>query len=191
MRTGKMNETIKTILERRSIREFSAEQIPNEDLDTIIEAGIYAPSARNLQPWHITVIRNKGLIEEIEDEIREYMLACDDEDLINRAKDSSRTIFHRAPTIILVSGDESNSYMKGDCSNVLQNISLASCSLGIGSCYIGMGNMLFQTDRADEFTAKLGIPQGYKSYCWISLGYADGEVPIAPERKDGVVTYIE
>lgn len=187
----KMNETIKTILERRSIRKYSSEQIPKEDLDTIIQAGVYAPSARNLQPWHITVIRNEDLIGEIEDEIRQYMLASEDENLVERAKDSSRTIFHKAPTIMLVSGDESNSYMKGDCSNVLQNISLASWSLGIGSCYIGMGNMLFQTEKADKFTKQLEIPQGYKPYCWISLGYADGEAPIAPERKDGVVTYIE
>jgi len=191
MKSEKMNETIKTILERRSIREFSSEQIPKEDLDMIIKAGIYAPSARNLQPWHITVIRNADLIEEIEDVMREYMLSSDDENLIERANDPSRAIFHKAPTILLVSGDESNNYMKGDCSNVLQNISLAAWSLGIGSCYIGMGNMLFQSERSDEFTAKLEIPQGYKSYCWISLGYADGEVPSAPERKSGVVTYIE
>mgnify|MGYP003804376559 CR=1 FL=1 len=187
----KMNDTIRTILERRSIRQFKGEQIPKDDLNTIIEAGIYAPSARNLQPWHITVIRDESLIGEVEHEIREYMLNSDNEDLIERAKDGTRTIFHKAPTILLVSGDESNAYMKGDCSNVLQNISLAAWSLGIGSCYIGMGNMLFQTDRAEEFVTRLEIPKGYKSYCWISLGYADGTMPIAPERKDGVVTYIE
>lgn len=191
MKSNKMNDTIKTILERRSIREFSAEQIPRDILDTIIEAGIYAPSARNLQPWHITVIRNEDLIDEIEDEIRDYMLSSDNADLIERAKDETRTIFHKAPTILLVSGEQTSNFTKGDCSNVLQNISLSAWSLGIGSCYIGMGNMLFQTNRADEFTAKLEIPQGYESYCWISLGYAEGEIPSAPERKSGVVTYIE
>ena len=57
-----MNEILKVIKNRRSIRQFKTEQIRNEDLETILEMAVYAPSAGNRQPWHFTVIQRKGLL---------------------------------------------------------------------------------------------------------------------------------
>ncbi|MCX7772888.1 MAG: nitroreductase family protein, partial [Clostridia bacterium] len=52
-----MNETIKTLMNRRSIRDYQAEQLKDEEIDTILEAGMYAPSAINEQPWYFTVVQ--------------------------------------------------------------------------------------------------------------------------------------
>ncbi|MBU3178504.1 nitroreductase family protein [Clostridium estertheticum] len=54
-----MNEVLKTIKNRRSVRSYFSEQTKQEELDLIIESGIYAPSGNNDQPWHFTVIQNK------------------------------------------------------------------------------------------------------------------------------------
>jgi len=60
-----MNETIQTILSRRSVRSYSSEQIKDEELDLILKAGLYAPSAHNQQSWHFTVIQDKEVINKL------------------------------------------------------------------------------------------------------------------------------
>ena len=64
-----MNETLTTILTRRSIRNYKPEQIPNDILKQIIEAGLYAPSAMGRQPWHIVAVRGFDKIAEVKDGI--------------------------------------------------------------------------------------------------------------------------
>lgn len=68
-----MNEVLKTLKGRRSIRAYLPDQIPNEDLQAILEAGIYAPTAHNDQPWHFTVIQNKEKLQYISDKSKELM----------------------------------------------------------------------------------------------------------------------
>ena len=63
-----MNDTLKTIAKRYSCRNFSDKAVSDADLQAIADAGIQAPSARNVQGWHITAVKNKALIAEIEAE---------------------------------------------------------------------------------------------------------------------------
>ena len=100
-----MNETIKNILERRSIRAYKDEQIKDEDLETILECGKFAPSANNLQPWHFTVIQNQDLLNWIVEQNKILMLNSNNERYISWAKQPNFHLFHHAPTVILISGD--------------------------------------------------------------------------------------
>ena len=66
-----MNETIQTLLKRRSIRAYDATQIPDEDLELILQTGTYAPSGANTQPWHFSVVQNAELLEKLNSIIKE------------------------------------------------------------------------------------------------------------------------
>ncbi|MDF2592581.1 MAG: nitroreductase family protein, partial [Clostridia bacterium] len=66
-----MNETLKNIKNRRSVRAYQAEQIKEEELQMILEAGIYAPNARNQQSWHFTVIQSKELLDRMSKAVQE------------------------------------------------------------------------------------------------------------------------
>ena len=63
---GAMNDVLKTIAQRRSVRRFTAEQLRREDVEAIVEAGLCAPSANNAQDCHFTVVQDSGMIARIE-----------------------------------------------------------------------------------------------------------------------------
>ncbi len=186
-----MNETIKHILARRSIRAFKEEQIKDSDLESILECGKFAASANNLQPWDFTVIQNAGLIDWISDENKALMLSSNNERYINWASQPNFHIFHHAPTVIIVSGDENNPLAKGDCANATQNMAVAAYSLGLGSCYIASFTQIFNSPKGKEYIEELGIPAGYKPYFSLAIGYQAGENPTAPPRKENSVHTIK
>lgn len=65
-----MNQTIESIVKRRSIRSYKEEQLQEEDLQEILKAGLYAPSANNHQLWHFTVVQNKKMLRELNTETK-------------------------------------------------------------------------------------------------------------------------
>jgi nitroreductase len=76
---NEMNEVLKTIKERRSVRAYTDRQLTRSELDLIIEAGMYAPSAHNEQPWYFTVVQNRELLDEINKKANEIMAKSDNE----------------------------------------------------------------------------------------------------------------
>jgi nitroreductase len=185
-----MNETIKSILERRSTRAYEPKQIDEVDLRLILDAGKFAPSANNRQPWHFTVIQNKQLIERIVEKCRQLILASGNEAMAERAKNPDFHSFHRAPTVIVVSGDESNRFANGDCANTMQNMALAAHSLGLGSCYVASFLIAFGGPNGESLARELGIPEGYKPFFSLAVGYRAAADGMPAPRKEGCVNYI-
>src|ERR1035437_9048356 len=102
-----MSETISTLLSRRSIRTYKDVQIKEEELQTILKAGQYAPSARNDQSWHFTVVQNPEILEKISAIAKEIYGKSDNELFRERAKVENFSLFYHAPTYIIVSGENS------------------------------------------------------------------------------------
>lgn len=183
-----MNEVLKTIRNRRSVREYKSEQIIREHLDQIIEAGILAPSAMNEQPWHFTVIQNPELLRRINDTVKEKMAASDNEWVRKNASDSGFTVTYNAPALIIVSGDQNGVAWQADCSFAMENMMLAAESLGIGSVCLGMVKIFLEIPGEAE---KLGVPEGYKPFLGIAFGYKVSDKEIEPPKRNlDVVNYI-
>ncbi|MEI8377611.1 MAG: nitroreductase family protein [bacterium] len=102
-----MNETTQNILNRRSVRVFSDKQIDKNELTEILNAGIYAPSAHNQQPWHFTVIQDEKLIDELNLETKVAMSKHEDPTVQQYGNNEKYHIFYNSPTIIVVSGENS------------------------------------------------------------------------------------
>jgi nitroreductase len=184
-----MNEVLTAIRNRRSVRSYKPDQIKEEELQDIIEAGIYAPTAHNDQPWHFTVIQNKEKIDYISKKCKELMAKSEIEWVKNMALNPNISIPYNAPTLIIVSGRKSAMAPKVDCSAAIENMLIAAQSLNIGSVWLGLLTFFFSLE--DEVKA-LGIPEGYEPYYGVSLGYksSDKEM-IAPKRNLDVVNYIK
>jgi nitroreductase len=184
-----MNEVLKVIKNRRSIRSYLTTQLSKEDLELIIEAGIYAPSGHNDQPWHFTVIQNREIIQYISDKAKELMLKSDVDWVKRMGAAPNINLVHNAPTLIIVSGNKNALSPKTDCSAAIQNMLLASESLNIGSVWLGLVSFFF---KLEDEVKKLGVPEGYEPYYGVALGYkAITKEIVAPKRNLNVVNYIK
>lgn len=184
-----MNEVLKAIKNRRSVRSYLPTQVSQEDLDLIIEAGIYAPTAHNDQPWHFTIIQSKEKISYINDKSKELMAKSETEWIRNTGLNAKINIIYNAPTLIIVSGRKDAISPKVDCSAAIQNMLIAAESLNIGSVWLGLVTFFF---KLEDEVAELNIPKGYEPYYGIALGYKALEKElIAPKRNLNVVNYIK
>jgi len=184
-----MNTVIETIKNRRSIRRYLPEQIKDVELEAILEAGMYAATGHNDQPWHFTVIQNSELINYISSKTKESMAKSSIDWIAQMGSNERLNLFYKAPTIVIVSGREGSYSPLTDCSAAIQNMAVAAESLNIGSVWIGLVSFFFED--AEE-VKKLNIPEGYTPYYALCLGYKDTTKPVAtPERRRDVVNYIK
>jgi len=99
-------------------------------------------------------------------------------------------MFYGAPTVVVVSGDGSDSYSAANCAFAAENICLAAQSLGVSSCVIGMAQLLFSGPDAAEYQSRLKTPRGYNVQYAVALGYPAMQME-KPERLAGRVDYFE
>ncbi|MDF2984947.1 MAG: nitroreductase [Eubacterium sp.] len=185
-----MNETVKTILNRRSIRKYKAEQIGDQELNIILDAGKFAPSAMNQQPWHFTVVQNKEVLKRINEVCTAAFSKSGIKNYEDRAKADNFSAFYNAPTFIIVTGDPTAIAPQNDGSLALGNMFNAAESLGIGSCWIHALNYVFSTEEGQALRRELGIPEGYVHVGAGAFGYKDMQQPAAPPRKEDTVNII-
>lgn len=185
-----MNQTLEIIKERRSVRNYAKEQISEEELQAIVEAGLYAPSGNNRQSWHFTVVQDRKFLKELNYETKQVLAESDNPFLQRVGQNEEMDIFNGAPTVVIVSGSEADSNTPANCAMASENMLIAAQSLGVSSCYIISVSYLFEGEYAQYFAEKLGIPEGYKVQNAILLGYAAGDDVQAAPRKEGCVNYI-
>jgi nitroreductase len=188
-----MNETLQTILTRRSIRKYKSEQIPSDILKQIIDAGLHAPSAMGRQPWHLVVVRGFDKIAEVDREVKAVTARMPDNPYKEFVGGTNYTINYRAPTFIIVSGNTTLSPRNApfDCALLFGNMFLAAHSLGVGSCWINQLNVLNDEPGFREYMTRLGIPTENRIFGCACFGYADGQAPQALPRKEDCVVFVE
>lgn len=186
-----MSETLEVIKERRSIRVFKDEQIKDEELQAVLEAGLYAPSAMNEQSWHFTVIQNAELLEKFTQIAKNTFAKSDIDQLKSMANNDKYKAFYNAPTAIIISGNVKATNTEADTAAATENILLAAKAIGLGACWIGSMPFIFGNGNNDDFKKELGIPEDYNPINSIALGYAAAENSKAPARKEHKVNIIK
>ena len=175
-----MNEIIKAMEERRSIRKFKQEMPAKKDIEQIIEAGLYAASARGSQSAIIVAVTNKELRDKI---------SVDDCKI--GGWDKSFDPFYGAPVILIVLADKNWANRVYDGSLVVGNLMLAAHSLGLGSIWIHRAREEFEMPEYQKLLKDLGIEGEWEGIGHCAIGYIDGEVPQAAKRKEGRVFWAE
>ncbi len=184
------NETLKIIKQRRSIRGFRDEQIKEEELQAVLEAGMYAPYAWE-QAWHFTVVQNKELLDRLNLAAKEAARQMDMEHLRELGNNAQFHCLYHAPTLIIVSGNEQAPVpLYADCAAATQNLLLAAESIGLGSCWIFFVMWAFNSSQGSDLRKVLKMPEGYKPYYSAVLGYKKAAAIKAADRKPNLVTYI-
>ena len=187
---GAMNDVLKTIAQRRSVRRFTAEQLRREDVEAIVEAGLCAPSANNAQDCHFTVVQDSGMIARIESWVLEEIGRSGSTALQELVRRDGSSIFRKAPTLIVVSTDTRSGNGIVDAAAATQNMLIAAESLGIASCWIGMVSVLSGSTVVADHARELHLPEGYSAHFGITLGYRESSRPLAPERRKDRVSFL-
>ena len=189
-----MNETLKIIQTRRSTRKFLTDDLPENAIDAIIEAGQYAPSAKNEQAWHFTVIKSRSLLNLLNEACKSFFLSTNNElfqQRLNGSDVKSFDLFYHAPVLIAVSGDAKAQEPLIDCSMAIENMLLAAESLEIGSCWVHAITYLSRTTEGKELLIRENIlPAGYELAGTCAFGYKAEEPKNPLPRKTDTVTWL-
>ena len=170
-----MNETLRVLKERRSIRKYKAEQIKDAELDAILEAGTWAPTGKGLQSPVMVVVQDRETLDILAKANAEIM-----------GKPGTDT-FYGAPTAVVVLADSEAANWVQDGSLVMGNLMIAAASIGVGSCWINRAREYFDMPAGKEMLKKWGLDEKYRGVGICILGYADGPAPAPKPRKEGYI----
>lgn len=187
-----MNPVIDTIMNRRSVRFYKDKPIERNKMETIIQAGNYAPTGAGAQLWRFVVVEDKSFrkkLAELALPRYEKWMENAPENLINmRERIDSEVedpVYYSAPAVVFVIGSGQTSDY--DCSMVCENMMLAAKSLGIGSCWVYFGQLVLDDPEVRE---RLEMKKDEKVYGPILLGYPQENLPERAPKKDPVVKWI-
>ena len=170
-----MNECIKVLTTRRSVKSYQDKPVPRELLEMVLAAGVNAPTGRNMQSPVMVVVTNRETIREIERLNAQFRGSSDD-------------VFYGAPVVVIVFADSSVPTYLEDGSLVMGNLLNAAASLNLGACWIHRAREVFDTPRGRELMQKWGLDDKYVGIGNCILGYAKNE-PLPKEHTDNYIIF--
>ena len=172
------NEVIKAMIERRSCRKFKAEQIKNEELQAILEAGKYAATGKGLQSPKMVVIQNPEVIAKLSKWNADIMGVTSDP-------------FYGAPVVIWVLADRNVHTYVEDGSLAIGNMLLEAHALGLGACWIHRAKEMSELPEGRALLKKWGVSDDEIGVGCCILGYAKGEQPEKKPRRNDQIIVVE
>ena len=174
------------LIKRRSVRDYQDKQVPLELIEEFITDSIKAPTAGNMQLWRFVIVNNSQWMKNISDSCKKAIL--DDisqnpksgfkgyEDTV---KNENYNCFYNAPALVYIVGSAKAATLAVDAGLLAAYFMFSATSRGLGTCFIAQGGELKDTSMLTE----LGIPENYRIYAPIILGYPK-DIPPMPERKE-------
>lgn len=185
------------IMSRHSIRKYRKKQVPLSDLETILEAGNYAPSAGGGLRSRIVAVRDESLVRTLgimnlskfdRSKLLGGFVSAEQPSVIDDPSMSDG--FYGAPTVVCIFCMDGFLFREADAYCIAENILLQATELGIGSCIVSRGHETFDSEYGRQLMNSWGIPEDYSAVCFVTLGYTEGEQPKTKPRPDGRVLIV-
>ncbi|MDO8991074.1 MAG: nitroreductase family protein [Sideroxyarcus sp.] len=181
---------IEAILARRSVRSYSPDKLGHSTVSTLLEAAVRAPTAMQEEPWAFVVIQDAQVLKQLSDRAKPIFV----EEVRHRNTQGNRhsfehfdkpdfDIFHGAGTLIVICAKPAGLFVVADCWLAAENLMLAACDMGLGSCVIGSSTSVLNIRKVK---AELGIPDEYSAIAPIIVGVPSVEPEPVP-RKEPVI----
>lgn len=168
------NEVLKTILNRRSCKSYLPDAVPEEIINQVIEAGLYAANGRGMQAPVILAVTDKALRDRLEQLNSQYL-------------PHGGTPFYGAPAVLVVLADKAAPTYVYDGSLAMGNMMLAAEALGVGSCWIHRAKQVFDSEEGKQILSDLGIKGDLEGIGNLVIGYPSGAPKQPAPRKEGRV----
>ena len=198
-----MENALELIKSRRSTRKYKAQNVPEEMLNQVIEAGRYAPSGGNCQSTHFIVVKNKEIMAELADLVQQEFAKMEITpglyksivNSINLSKTGKYVFHYNASVLIITANRKDYGNNIADCACALENMMLMANALDLGSCWINQLKWLNENPVMLEYMKKLGMDETERVYGALAIGYpdtADGLPDREPLKRTGnIVTVVE
>lgn len=174
-----MESTLQDLKNRRSIRAFKPEQVKEEDLQKVLEAGTYAPSGMGKQPAKIVVVQHPETIAKLSKMNASFF-----------PTPITTDPFYGAPTVLVVLVDPSRPTCVEDGSLVMSNLMNAAYAVGLGSCWVHRARQEFDSPEGKALLKEWGIQEDYIGVGHCLLGYPAQEAPEPKPRKEDYIVYV-
>lgn len=179
-----MNQVLDIIAKRSSIRAYTDEKLSEEQIQTLVTAGLQAPTARNKQEIHISVLDGKNpILTEIEAEKRTQLAANAAPSAREAVLNPAHNFYYEAPIVLILSADSSFPWAKLDAGIAVENMALAAQSMGLGNLIIGIIKGAMLGEKKEYFAKKLDFPENYEFAIALAVGYP------ATEKKPHIYDY--
>jgi nitroreductase len=182
-------EFMNVLAGRRSVRSYTSEPVERAEIEGLIRAAVLAPSGMNSQPWAFVVIEGARRLCALSVRVKAALLTRVDREPAlaryrDRLSDPAFNVFYDAPALVLVCAKPTGYDPNGACAMAAHALMLAAHDRGLGTCWIGFAEGLFQLP---ETKAEFGIPPAHRVVAPIIVGHPTAEVPPTPRNEPEVL----
>lgn len=181
------------ILSRRSVRAYTSDNLSRNAINTLLEAAVRAPTAMHEEPWAFVIVQDENILKRLSDHAKPLFAG----ELLNRNLDGGRhsfehftepdfDIFYGASTLIIICAKPLGQFVAADCWLAAENLMLAACDMGLGSCVIGSS---VSTLNICAMKTELGIPDDYCAIAPIIVGVPSGETAASARKRPLILTW--
>jgi len=182
------------IYRRRTVRSYKDAALDKEMIRTLLAAAVQAPTAMHEEPWAFTVIQDPELLRQLSEGAKKAALKEAESMSPARAvqtrahlADPDFNVFYNAGTLVVIWAKPLGSFVAADCWLAAENLMLAACGLGLGSCVIGFSLAALNTP---EWKERLGVDEKMIPVAPIILGVPDGLPPPRPRKEPEILSWL-
>jgi nitroreductase len=175
---------------RRSVRCYTKEPVLKEQIEAILEAGVWAPTAMGREPWRFIIVEDEKLISYVSDETKVVVQQMRPA-LAERYKTKEDIICYNAPVLVLVCAEKDpqwNTLNLVDSALAAQNMFLKAYELGLGTCYMGFVSLL---NSKPEVLRKIGVPENCELMVPFILGHPETKQGTSKRKKPNILKWIK
>jgi nitroreductase len=181
------------IYQRRAVRSYAPQPVDKVTIRSLLNAAVQAPTAVHEEPWAFAVIQDKSTLKRLSDSTKKLLASGKDEihplrgsHVMGRFTDPNFHVFYDADALIVIYGKPMGPFVVSDCWLAAENLMLAACSMGLGTCVIGLAVAALNTP---EWKKEFGIAAEMTAYAPVIVGYPSGETPPVSRKEPEIVSW--
>ncbi len=191
--TAEMN-VFEAILARRSVRSYIGKEVDPSTIRTLLEAAVHAPTAVDEEPWAFVIVQDRQVLQQLSERAKPLFAEEMHRSGLERAGHAldiftspDFNIFYDSGTLIIICAKSMGPSVAADCWLAAENLMLAACAMGLGTCVIGA---LLPALNIPEVKSQFGITHEFCAIAPIIVGYPLGEAAPIPRKEPLILNYL-
>jgi nitroreductase len=185
--------TMDAIYRRRAVRDYAPQTLDQSVIRMLLDAAVHAPTAVHEEPWAFAIVQDRNTLKRLSDNAKELLASGNDgihtllgRRALDRFTNPEFNVFYNAGTLIVIYGKPLGPFVVADCWLAAENLMLAACANGLGTCPIGLAVAALNTP---EWKTELGVPAEMTAIAPIIVSVPAGETPPVPRNPPEILSW--